>query len=77
MARWAARDARFRIVALSHQGGVARALAAGCHAARGALLARLDADDEAHAQRLARQVRFLPPPPSLVLSGHAASLTPY
>lgn len=51
-------DARLRIVRTPH-GGIARALTAGLAAARGEFIARMDADDIAHPQRLARQAACL------------------
>ena len=50
----ARRERRLRPIALPHR-GIAHALNAGLSAARGALLARMDADDEALPERLARQ----------------------
>lgn len=58
VANAAAEDARVRLVAREHEGIVA-ALNAGLGATRGALIARMDADDEMHPERLAAQVEFL------------------
>ena len=55
---WAAHDARIRYLARPHQGIVA-ALNAGLNAARAPIIARMDADDEAHPQRLAAQLALL------------------
>jgi glycosyltransferase involved in cell wall biosynthesis len=64
-ARWfAAQDARFTIVATSHQGLVA-ALHTGLAYCRGHFVARMDADDLMHRQRLALQVRALEEGPDL------------
>lgn len=60
-------DERLRIVRIPH-GGIARALAAGLEAARGELIARMDADDIAHPQRLARQTAHLRRQPELDVS---------
>jgi glycosyltransferase involved in cell wall biosynthesis len=51
-------DARLRLVRVPHQGIVA-ALNAGLAAARGAVIARMDADDEALPGRLGAQVALL------------------
>src|SRR5262245_48659475 len=49
-----------KVVAVATGGvGIARALAAGLAAAKGDLIARMDADDVAHPERLARQVAAL------------------
>ncbi|MEY4941391.1 MAG: hypothetical protein RIQ93_3126 [Verrucomicrobiota bacterium] len=51
-------DARVRIVTRPHA-GVANAANAGLAAAGGPLIARMDADDVAHPERLARQIALL------------------
>lgn len=51
-------DARVRVIRRDHEGLVA-ALNTGLACARGELIARMDADDEAHPERLAEQVGFL------------------
>lgn len=56
--RRARHDARVRVVTQDHA-GVAFAANAGIAAARGELIARMDADDVAHPERLARQVALL------------------
>lgn len=56
LARQAGHDARVRVLATGGRGLVA-ALNAGLAAARAPLLARLDADDVAHPERLALQAR--------------------
>jgi glycosyltransferase involved in cell wall biosynthesis len=50
----AARDGRVRLIS-SHGRGLVVALNAGLAEARGALIARMDADDLAHPERIARQ----------------------
>jgi glycosyltransferase involved in cell wall biosynthesis len=59
-------DARIRVLAQPALGLVA-ALNAGLAAARGEFLARMDADDESHPERLARQVAHLQAEPGLGL----------
>lgn len=55
---WAARNPAVRVLHTAPRGIVA-ALEAARHAARGDLLARMDADDVAHAERIERQVALL------------------
>src|SRR6266571_5657297 len=58
-ARWfAAQDPRFEVVAAAHQGLVS-ALRTGLAHCRGRFVARMDADDLMHRQRLSMQVRAL------------------
>lgn len=66
LARAAARDARVVPVAIPHDGIVA-ALNEGLARARGALVARMDADDVAHPRRLAAQRALLEADPGLGL----------
>ncbi len=65
---WAARDVRIRHAPLGASGLVA-ALNAGLEAARGRFIARMDADDECHPERLAEQFRFLQAHPEAGLVG--------
>ncbi len=55
---WAARDSRVRVLPRPHA-GVIEAANAGIAACRAPYIARMDADDRAHPERLARQVQFL------------------
>jgi cellulose synthase/poly-beta-1,6-N-acetylglucosamine synthase-like glycosyltransferase len=57
-------DARFRVISIAH-GGIVRALESGLDACRGRLIARMDADDVMHRDRLAMQVRALEGDPAL------------
>jgi len=66
--RLGAEDPRLRIITIPHAGIVA-ALNAGLAAARSPLVARMDADDQAHPDRLAAQVRFLRENPEVGLAG--------
>ena len=62
----AAADARVRVIRTPPRGLVA-ALTTGLEAARGSLVARMDADDVSHPERLARQRARLDADPSLGL----------
>jgi glycosyltransferase involved in cell wall biosynthesis len=55
---WATSDARLSVIAQPHSGIVA-ALAYGLAACRAPYVARMDADDLAHPERLAQQVAYL------------------
>ena len=55
---WAEKDHRLRLLACPH-GGIVTALNAGLEACQAAYVARMDADDRAHPERLERQVAFL------------------
>jgi len=57
--RFQARDPRLRVVTLPRRMGLVAALNAGLSEARGRLLARCDADDLCHDERLRRQAAFL------------------
>ncbi|MDB4977415.1 MAG: glycosyltransferase [Myxococcaceae bacterium] len=65
---WAARDRRVRLLGNSGRGLVA-ALQSGTAAARGGLIARMDADDIAHPERLERQRNHLLAHPELGVLG--------
>lgn len=65
---WASRDRRLRVVGREHTGLIA-ALNAGIAECRAALIARMDADDRCHPERLARQAALLGEVPSLALAG--------
>jgi glycosyltransferase involved in cell wall biosynthesis len=56
--RWAIREARLRVVRQPHSGVIAAANT-GLGYCRAPYVARLDADDRAHPERLARQVAYL------------------
>jgi glycosyltransferase involved in cell wall biosynthesis len=75
-ARWFAdRDARFTVLATAHCGLVS-ALNTGIAHCRGAVIARMDADDLMHQQRLATQVHFLEESPDLTAVGCHVRLFP-
>jgi len=68
-ARAADLDPRIRVVSFATNRGIVQALNAGLEAARGELIARMDADDLAHPERLAKQRAFLDARPELGLVG--------
>lgn len=57
-AAWAEKDSRIRVLSEEKQ-GIVPALNTGLRAAAGKYIARMDADDEMHPERLAKQVAFL------------------
>src|SRR5690606_16425346 len=65
---WAARDRRVRVIRTPRR-GLVPALAAALEAAAGELVARMDADDVAEPDRLARQVALLDARPDVVACG--------
>lgn len=62
-------DGRVLLLDAPVPGGLVPALRAGCAAAHGELIARMDADDVAHPERLAEQVRFLDAHPEIAACG--------
>src|SRR5258705_5864352 len=64
----ARRDPRLRVLHRPAR-GIAPALGEGLAAARGRLIARMDADDETHPERLAAQAELLAARPELGLAG--------
>jgi len=58
LADFARRDPRVRVIRQAH-GGIVAALNTGLAACRGRFVARMDADDTMHPQRLAMQYRFM------------------
>lgn len=65
---WAREDGRVRLLQ-SHGRGLVAALAAGLAAARGELVARMDADDVAEPDRLEKQVALMDADPALAACG--------
>jgi glycosyltransferase involved in cell wall biosynthesis len=55
---WASQDGRFRLISQPHRGIIA-ALNTGLHACQADWVARMDADDRCHPERLARQMAYL------------------
>ena len=66
-------DPRFRIFSQPNQGLVS-ALNSGLDKANGEFIARIDADDLAHPERLARQVAYLTDHPAVAAVGSAVAL---
>lgn len=62
-------DERVKVLPNGENMGVAKTLNRGISLARGSLIARMDADDEAMPQRFARQVRFFESHPDVALLG--------
>lgn len=65
-------DKRLRVVDNENNLGVTKTLNRGLHLAEGELIARQDADDLSHPERLARQVTFLRAHPDIALVGTQA-----
>jgi glycosyltransferase involved in cell wall biosynthesis len=65
---WAVGDRRLNLISQDH-GGIVKALNVGLEACRAVYIARMDADDLAHPERLARQVAFLEQHPETALVG--------
>ena len=73
--RFAARDGRFHVLATPHRGLVA-ALNTGLEGCRGRVVARMDADDVMHRERLGAQLRALDAAPGLAAVGCHVRLFP-
>jgi len=67
------RDARIQLYRQEHQGLIG-SLNRGCHLARGKYVARMDADDVSHPDRIVHQVQFMQSHPNCLLLGTAAEL---
>jgi glycosyltransferase involved in cell wall biosynthesis len=72
--RWAARDPRVRVLRNGANRGLIETLNRGVAEARGAFLARMDADDIASPKRIEAQVRLFEVRPSLGVVGTAVRL---
>ncbi len=68
LASWQKRDPRVRVVTVVHQ-GILEALNTGVGACRAPIIARMDADDRAHPERLEKQVDFLKDHPDVAVIG--------
>lgn len=71
----ARQDRRVRVARQPHQ-GIAAALRAGTELARGSLVARMDADDLSHRDRLMLQVRYLRKHPDTDVVGSRIRMIP-
>ncbi len=71
---WAGRDRRIRVIA-EPTAGIAHALNTGLRHASGPLVARMDADDTSHTERLARQVACMDANPDIGVLGTATHFT--
>ena len=65
---WVERDRRVRVMSLPH-GGIIAALNAGMLMCRAPLIARMDADDRSHPERLAKQTAYLETHPEVAVVG--------
>jgi hypothetical protein len=72
---WSERDGRVRVLRRSARGIVA-ALEDGRRASRGPYIARMDADDVAHPDRLARQLALLEAEPEMAACGTGVRYVP-
>jgi glycosyltransferase involved in cell wall biosynthesis len=68
------REPRVRVLRNRSNLGLAGALNRGWNEARGDLIARMDADDTSHPERLAHQVRFLDAHPEVAVLGSGAEM---
>lgn len=66
LADWVTREPRLRTIRRAH-GGIVAALQTGLAACTGRYVARMDADDRSHPDRLERQVRFMEDHPETAL----------
>lgn len=66
---WARRDSRVRLVESGRPLGLSGSSNAVVREARAPLVARMDADDVAHPERLARQIELMRSRPEVVLAG--------
>src|SRR6185436_1700471 len=67
--RYAAKDSRIRLVRHDQNAGLTQRLNEGCRLTECALIARMDADDEALPERLAVQCKFMDTHPDVALAG--------
>jgi glycosyltransferase involved in cell wall biosynthesis len=65
---WAKRDTRLRVLRIAH-GGIITALNTGLEACCSPLVARMDADDRCHPQRLEKQAAYLEAHPKVGVAG--------
>lgn len=72
---WAQQDGRVRVLQ-THGRGLVAALASGLAAARGEIVARMDADDIAEPDRLARQLELMESDPRIAACGTGVEYFP-
>ncbi|MCC6839809.1 MAG: glycosyltransferase [Flavobacteriales bacterium] len=70
--RWAAQDERIRVIS-EPTVGIAHALNTGLQHAQGRYIARMDADDTSHPERLAKQVAYMDTHPEIGVLGTRTS----
>lgn len=71
------KDPRIKVHANAHNMGLAKTLNKGLNLCKGEYIARMDADDIAHPNRLARQIEYLDTHPQIGLIGsHYATIEP-
>ncbi len=75
MERAFGKEPRLRLVVQTEQGGLTRALVAGVAAASGTWMARIDAGDTWHPEKLARQLDYLQAHPEVGIVGCATEET--
>ena len=68
LAEWGRRLPLLRVISQPHR-GIAEALNAGLQACQGSYIARMDADDRCHPERLSRQLSFLQAHPEVAVVG--------
>ncbi|HEY45351.1 MAG TPA: glycosyltransferase family 2 protein, partial [Anaerolineae bacterium] len=68
LADWAKLDPRVSVLSIPH-GGIIEALNAGINACNAPFIARMDADDCAHPERLEKQIAFLEAHPHVAVVG--------
>lgn len=68
LANWAKRDPRVSVLSIPHS-GIIEALNTGIDACDAPFIARIDADDRAHPERLEKQVSFLETHPDVAVVG--------
>jgi len=68
LSKWSEQDSRVRVITIAHA-GIIPALNNGMEACRSHLVARMDADDVAHPERLERQAAFLEENPEVAVVG--------
>lgn len=68
LANWAKLEPRVSVLSIPH-GGIIKALNAGINICNAPFIARMDADDSSHPERLEKQVSFLETHPDVAVAG--------